>query len=432
MISQFILALSFLVAVHELGHMLPALWFGMRVEKFYIGFPPKLFSFFRNGIEYGLGSIPLGGFVKISGMVDESLDTQNLNKEPESWEFRSKPAWQRLVVMLGGIIVNFVVGIIVFVFLLWIYGKSYVPLQELNKEGIYAYKIAEKIGFKTGDKIININGRELKSADEIVSPDVLLSDNAYYTVLRDGKQIKISIPSDFLDKLIDENGEFIAPAIPLVIDTVLPKSGAATAGLMKGDKVISVEQSQTPYFQDFQSALKNKENKKIELGVIRNQETLKVSVFVNNEGKIGIGPKVDFKKETETFSLGQSIVKGPKEAIDFLVANIKGFGKIFTGQLSPSKAVGGPVKIAQSFPTQWVWKVFWERVAMLSLMLAFMNLLPIPALDGGHVIFLLYELVTNRKPSDKIVEVAQRVGMALLLSLAILVTSKDILELFNK
>lgn len=432
MIGQFILGLSILVALHELGHMLPALWFGMRVEKFYVGFPPKVYSFVKKGIEYGIGAIPLGGFVKISGMVDESLDTENLDKTPQPYEFRSKPAWQRLIVMLGGVTVNFILGILVFTFILWYWGKSYMPVSQLNEKGIYAYPIAEKLGFKTGDKIVSVNGKVIKNVDEMVSADVLLEQNSYYTILRGNDTIQINIPNNFADKLIDAKGEFIVPAITMQVDTVLPQGGAHQAGILKGDIILKSDSIDTPFFQDFQKAVNGKNNTKVKLTVLRNSDTLSVITQVNNEGKIGIGPRINFKSEKQKYSAVEALTKGPSEAINFLVLNLKGFKKIFAGEISPMKAVGGPIKIVQSFPSTWVWEIFWQRVAMISLMLAFMNLLPIPALDGGHVIFLLYEIITRRKPSDKVVEVAQKVGMVLLLTLTVLVTFKDTFDVFQK
>src|SRR5688572_16479248 len=430
MAGQLILGLTILVGVHELGHMLTAKWFGMRVEKFAIGFPPKVVSKQFGETEYMIGAIPLGGFVKISGMVDESLDTAALSKEPEPYEFRAKPAWQRLIVMMGGIIVNVITGILIFTIITYNYGESYLPASEA-RYGIIANDLGQQMGFKTGDKIVKINGQPFQNFDEVYDQDVLLSRGGYYTVERNGQLIDIKVPVDLMDRMADKgDARFVETIFPFEVGQVVAKENAADAGLQPGDKFVSVNGKPTPYFHEFQAALKANAGKQVPMVINRKGEQKTLAVQVDQDGKIGFAPIPLLKMATKEYSFIEAIPAGTKQAFGIVTANIKGFGKIFRGEVSASKSLSGPIGIAKVFGGQFQWLKFWSIVGMLSMVLAFMNFLPIPALDGGHVMFLTYEMVSGRKPSDKFLENAQKVGMVLLLGLMAFAVFNDVFKLF--
>ncbi len=430
MAGQLILGLSILVGLHELGHLLAAKAFGMRVEQYFIGFPPKVFSIKRGETEYGLGAIPLGGFVKITGMVDESLDTDQLKGEPQPWEFRSKPAWQRLIVMLGGIIVNVIVGIIIFVGLTYKNGNSYIATKDV-KYGIVAYDLAQQIGLRTGDKIVKVNGKPFTDFSDIRSSDVFLGQNSYYTVERNGKQEDIYIPNNFLDKLSDKKSaaQFVEPITPFKVGVVASGMPASKAGLKEGDRITAVNGQPIQFYHEFQKVIKANPGKKVALTIQRGNQTLTTTSGVTPEGLIGIGVQSLLPITREDYTFGQSLAIGTERAFQIISDNIKGFGKIFQGQVSASKALSGPIGIAQNlFGGVWIWDRFWTVTGMLSMALAFFNILPIPALDGGHSTILLYEIVSGRKPSDKFLEAAQRVGMVLLLGLMAFAIFNDVFK----
>ena len=431
MLGQLLLALSILVGVHELGHMLSAKYFGMRVEKFSIGFPPKVFGFTKGETEYSLGAIPLGGFVKISGMIDESLDTATLSKPAEPWEFRAKPAWQRLIVMVGGITVNIIVGVLIFIALTYIYGEEYVSADEVNKRGIVARDLGKDIGLKTGDKILKVNGKSYSKFQEVMSPDILLSDNSYYTVERDGKIFDVRIPSDFIGKLSRKKGDFIEPIFPFEVGRVLKGSNAEKAGLKKGDKIVAVDNTPIQYFHELQQSLSDHKEKQIVLKVKRGNEDTLLKAEVDENGKIGFAPLNLLPSQTQYFSFGEAIGEGTTQAFSVITNTIRGFGKIFKREVSASDSLSGPIGIMQEFGGIWIWQKFWLLTGMLSMVLAFMNILPIPALDGGHVLFLSYEMITGRKPSDKFLEISQKVGMVILLSLMVFAFGNDIYKLIR-
>ena len=431
MLGQLFLALSILVGVHELGHMLSAKYFGMRVEKYSIGFPPKVFGFTKGETEYSLGAIPLGGFVKISGMIDESLDTENLSKPAEPWEFRAKPAWQRLIVMLGGITVNIIVGVIIFIAITYFYGEEYISADEVNKRGIVARDLGKEIGLQTGDKILKVNGKDYSRFPEVMSPDILLSSNSYYTVERGSKIFDVYIPSDFVGKLSRKKGDFIEPVFPFSVGRVIAGSNAEKAGLKKGDKIIGVDTTRIDYFHQLQKSLADHKGKAVVLKVKRGEETLLLNAKVDDTGKIGFAPLNLLPSHTQYFSLGAATEEGTKEAFSIITNTIRGFGKIFKREVSPSDSLSGPIGIMQEFGGQWIWQKFWLLTGMLSMVLAFMNILPIPALDGGHVLFLSYEMVTGRKPSDKFLEISQKIGMVILLALMVFAFGNDIYKLIR-
>jgi len=428
MAGQLILGLSILVGLHEWGHMAAAKMFGMRVEKYFIGFPPKIFSIQRGETEYGIGAIPLGGFVKISGMIDESMDTDAMNKDPQPWEFRSKPAWQRLIVMLGGIAVNVVVGVFIFIVIAYNEGEKILPSSEVNKYGIVAGELAQEIGLKTGDKIVKVNGKSFTNFNDVVSSEVFLGSNSSYTVNRNGQEIDIDIPNNFIEKLSDpeEKGNFIRPLEPFKIGELVPASPAEKAGLKTGDKVVSINGTSIQFFNELQSELQKLKGKKTTLVVQRGAEQKSLPIEVAPEGTIGFYPTSLLTFTTVNYTLGQAIAAGTKDAFAVVYNNIKGFGKIFRGEVSASKALSGPIGIARMFGGVWDWGRFWSLTGLLSMVLAFMNALPIPALDGGHAVILSYEIISGRKPSDKFLENAQKVGMVLLLGLMAFAIFNDV------
>ncbi|SFU81733.1 RIP metalloprotease RseP [Pontibacter akesuensis] len=430
MVAQLILGLTILVGLHELGHMLAAKWFGMRVEKYAIGFPPKVFSKKFGETEYMLGLIPLGGFVKISGMVDESMDTEALKEEPKPWEFRAKPAWQRLIVMMGGIIVNVITGIVIYVALTYSYGESYLPASEA-KYGVVPNEIGQDIGFRTGDKVVAVNGEKLQRFNDVYSIDAILGRNSYYTVERNGELIDLKVPVDLADKLADKEERmlFVQPRLPFKVGQVVKGSAADEAGLKVGDTFKTINGKNVMFFNDFQEAMLANAGKKVVMVVERNGKPIKLQAEVGDDGTLGFYQEPLVQLATREYSLGESIPMGTEQAFGVITANLKGFGKIFRGEMSASKSLSGPIGIAQIFGDTFNWYKFWSITAMLSMVLAFMNFLPIPALDGGHVVFLTYEIISGRKPSDNFLENAQKVGMVLLLGLMAFAIFNDVFKI---
>lgn len=432
MAAQLILGLTILVGLHELGHFVPAKLFGMRVDQFSIGFPPKIFGIQWKGTEYSIGSIPLGGFVKIAGMIDESIDTNHLSKEPQPWEFRSKPAYQRLVVMIGGVTVNLLAGIVIFIFLTYSQGERFLPASEV-KYGIVAYPIAEEIGLKTGDKILDVNGKKVEKFREILSMDVLLESGSYFTVSRGSEILKIDIPNNLVDRLTQKKSsvQFIDPIYPYEVSKVMEGSAASKAGLQKGDKIRKVDEDSTIYFHELQAALKKRSEQIVHLTIERNHRTIELEARVSKEGKLGFVPNLLLKDSLERYSLVASAGIGTMRAFEVVVMQFKAFKKIFSGDIDVRNSLSGPIGIAKEFGGTWDWLRFWSLTGLISMILAFMNLLPIPALDGGHVMFLTYEIVTGRRPSDNFLLIAQKVGMFLLLGLTVFSFANDIFKLFE-
>ena len=439
MVGQLILALSILVGVHEGGHMLAAKFFGMKVEQFSIGFPPKIFGFKYGETEYSLGAIPLGGYVKITGMIDESLDTKTMAEEPKPWEFRSKPAWQRLIVMLGGIIVNVITGVIIFVFLTYSLGESYYSIDKVNEHGIVAGPLGKELGFETGDKVIAINGESFDRFSEVRDPNHLLESNSYYTVERNGQKIDIPVPSNFIENFSQKNvdNQFIEPISEFMVGPLSEGKGAEKGGLKPGDRIESIDGEKVDYYHEFKEDIAKHAGQVVSLKVKRpldkemtkfSEENLKVQV--GKDTLIGFEAIMLLEPTKMQYSFMESIPKGTERAFSVVWVNVKAFGKMFQGELSPTKSLRGPLGIMKTFGVTWDWVRFWTLTGLISMVLAFMNLLPIPALDGGHVVFLMYEIISGRKPSDKFLENAQKVGMVLLLGLMVFVFFNDIVQEF--
>lgn len=438
MLVQLLLSLSFLVAVHEFGHLIAAKYFGMRVEQFSIGFPPKIWSFKKGETEYAISAIPLGGYVKISGMIDESLDAEAMKQPPQPWEFRSKPAWQRLIVMLGGIFVNVVVGILIFIGITYAFGDTYLLKDAVNNNGGFQVgPVGEAIGLRTGDKIVRINGKDYDYLEDLIRPEMLLGTDPYYTVERDGKLIDIRIPEDFIQKFSKKEtaGNFIYYRFPAVIASIQKNSLAERMGLEEGDKILALNGTPITYYDEFTKMLKSNEYDSIQLKVQRAGQVLTFEESFKDQKLLGVigdaSPEYYETAERKiTYGFIESIPLGTERAFTTLGVQIKAFGKIISGALSPKESLSGPIGIMQAFGVEWDWERFWSLTGVLSLVLAFMNLLPIPALDGGHVMFLSYEIISRRKPSDKFLETAQKVGMVFLLGLMVFIFANDIIKLF--
>ncbi|WP_293945011.1 MULTISPECIES: RIP metalloprotease RseP [unclassified Sphingobacterium] len=436
MVGQVILGLSILIVLHELGHFLAARAFGIKVEKFYLFFDAwgvKLFKFNYKGCEYGIGWLPLGGYVKIAGMIDESMDTEQLKGEPQPWEFRSKPAWQRLIVMLGGIIVNIIVGILVFWMLTFKMGNTDIRMDQLVN-GIVPGSIGESIGLKAGDKVIAIDGHRVENYSELISSKVIMGGVAL-TIERDGATKEIKVPADLLNTLSDKKGEkFIEPRVKTTsVAQVAPGSVANKMGFAKGDSIVAVNDIQVPFFDQFRGLIKANVNKAVVIKVNRAGAEVPLQGTVPADAMLGIGINHDYsiKSFTTHYTLMEAFPIGAKKAFTVITDNAKGFGKIFKGEVRADKALSGPIGIATLFGTEVDWIRFWSLVGMLSMALAFMNLLPIPALDGGHVLFLLIEMIQGKPLSEKFLEKAQMVGFFILLGLMVFIFGNDIFKLFK-
>ena len=430
------LSLSILVVLHEGGHFLPARLFGTRVEKFYLFFDPG-FSLIKKQIgetEYGIGWLPLGGYVKISGMVDESFDSEQLAGEPQPWEFRSKPAWQRLIIMLGGVTVNFILGFFIYSMVLWSYGDEFLPAENVAY-GIAVDSIGTEIGLQNGDKILTIGETPFTKFNAGVLIRGIVLDNAEkMTVLRNNEETEITIDNRWVKELtsFENKGAVIfRPRLPFVVAAVSEGAPAETAGFIQRDSITSVDGVATPFFTDFVEALKGREKEEINVGFYRDGAYKEVSLTTDENGMIGVArANYDHFFETDriNYTLAQSIPAGVKKGVNFLDTQFKAFGKMFTGEIRAKDSLGGFASIGSMFGSEWIWERFWLLTAALSLILAFMNLLPIPALDGGHVMFLLYEVVSGRKPSDKFLERATIVGFVLVIGLVLYVNGLDFMR----
>lgn len=430
MAAQLILGLSILVLLHEFGHFIMARAFGIKVEKFYLFFDAwgfKLFKFTYKGTEYGMGWLPLGGYVKIAGMIDESVDKEQMKLPQQPWEFRSKPAWQRLFVMLGGVTVNLILGVILFAMVILVYEKDYVPNSAI--ESISPYELGEKAGFKEGDKILEINGKEVVRFKDAISIEIIFG--ADITIDRAGQKQVIHVDDSFYDEFKkSKQKNLYEPSLgQIIIDSIVPNSPANNAGITKGDKILSLNEVEVLSFPQFTKELEPLKNSEIILTLVRKQDTLVKNIQIDSTG-VGFFRLIP-ELPTEKYSLTQGVYYGWTDAMGMLKLNIKGVGKIFQGKEKATDSLQGPIGIAKIYGGVWDWHKFWFITGLLSLVLAFMNILPIPALDGGHVVFLIFEVVTGKKLSDKFMENVQYVGMLILMALMVFVIGNDIFRLFQ-
>ncbi|HPQ09552.1 MAG TPA: RIP metalloprotease RseP [Bacteroidia bacterium] len=428
---QLLLSLSILVAIHEFGHFIFAKLFKVRVEKFYLFFDFLFpfanlanFSLFKKKVgetEYGIGWFPLGGYVQITGMVDEQMDKSVLQTEPQPWEFRSKPAWQRLLIMLGGILMNVILGVVIYWMILLVWGKEYIPANEL-KYGIQCDSVALSMGLKNGDQIISIDNKPVESIEKIALK-IVINQAKSIQVKRNGQIINIPITEQNLSDILAnvKNSMFVMPRTPVEVDSIIPHSYADDAGLRKGDIIIQVDTIPVFFFDEYQSAvLKYKGKEKVPFKILRNNDTIVVHANVSLQGTLGFVRNVEkyLPIKKETYSLSQAIKQGTKNAWENIVMQVKQFSVLFKVK-NAHKQVGGFYSMYKAMPEKWDWRAFWSFTAFLSLVLAFMNFLPIPMLDGGYILFTLFEMITGIKVPDKVIYYANQVGLFILLALMI-------------
>lgn len=433
-ISQFVLSLSILIVLHELGHFIPARLFKIRVEKFYLFFDPwfSLFKIKRGETEYGIGWLPLGGYVKISGMIDESMDKEQMAKPPQPWEFRSKPAWQRLIVMIGGVTVNVLLGILIFWMVLFAYGEESLPPQNL-KYGIAVDSLGYRMGLRDGDMIVSVNKKPINSIHKF-NYEVLVNDGRTIEVQRDGKLVSIPVTDDHISEMIRTKVPLVEPRIPFDVDSVAEGMPAQVAGIQKGDRFLAVNSIPLTYFKEVSRELKKNKNKEVDVTLLRGMDTVHVKPRIPETGILGVWHKpLDqyLTFETKNYSFFASLPAGINKAVETIEGQIQQFRILFTIK-GAHKEIGGFGTMVKIFNPTWNWQSFWLLTALLSIVLAVMNILPIPALDGGHVMFLLYEVITRRKPSEKFLEYAQYVGMFILLSLFLYANGNDVVRWFNE
>jgi len=435
-ILQLLLSLSILVIVHEFGHFLFARIFKTRVEKFYLFFdwPFAIFKRKWGETEYGIGMIPLGGYVKISGMIDESMDKEQMKQPPQPHEFRSKPSWQRLMIMLGGVFFNFIFALLIYVAVLSLWGETYLAARDV-KYGILTDSTGYAMGLRNGDKIIAVDGEEVENFYAII-PDILLNERKVINVERDGEMIDIPVTREYIPLLL-KNPDVIDARIPFgpfVIASVMEESPAMNAGLAPGDEIVAIDSISFQWYDDFQRYLVSHRGQSVNLTVKREEELVDLTVTTTEAGILGVFKDVSnvFVMSTKHYSFFEAIPAGIAKGWNTTGDYLKQFRLIFSKETKAYESLGGFITIGSIFPGKWNWQSFWNLTAFLSLILAIMNILPIPALDGGHVMFLIYEVVTGRKPSDKFLEYAQITGMIILLALLIFANGNDILKLIRK
>jgi len=440
-ISQFLLSLSLLIVLHELGHFVPAKLFKTKVEKFYLFFDVK-YSLFKKKIgetEYGIGWLPLGGYVKIAGMIDESMDKEQMAQPPKPWEFRSKPAWQRLIIMLGGVTVNFILAYIIYVFVSFVYGDTDIKIDSLKGGYLIENTVLLDAGFETGDKVLAINDQRIEKDSEI--GQYIISAEKM-TVDRSGKEIVIDLPENFLGQLSDEGSKNLFKyRYPFIIESVPDSSANKSVDLKEGDLFLSINGKQMEYFDLYEDELQNYKSQKISVDLLRENQTITRELQVDKDGKLDIYRLIDAKRFTELnyyeiidreYSFGESFVAGGTKFKSTIVNYFAQLKAIFNPKTGAIKGLGGFKAIYDVFPDYWSWQTFWGITAFLSIMLAVLNLLPIPALDGGHVVFLLFEIISGRKPSEKFLERAQIVGFFILIALVLFANGNDIFKAFFK
>lgn len=433
---QLILSLSILVTIHELGHFLTARWFKCRVEKFYLFFDPW-FSIWKKKIGetvYGIGWVPFGGYVKISGMVDESMDKEQMKLPPKPYEFRAKPAWQRLIIMVAGVTMNILLALFLFIMLTYKWGDDYLPPQNL-KYGLYADSLGRKVGLQNGDNIVAVDNVPVKNTLTIPA-DIITTEAKTLQVQRNGQTINLSIPDGLINDLNHTKlTKFIDVQYPIIVDTVMRSDTHFTKdSLIKGDKIIGLNNIPVEYYQQFDSLKKLNANKLVAINVLRGNDTVVVNAKLNEQSQVGfwqVFPDKLFGTTHKSYTFSESIPVGINKCWSTLGKYITGLQQIVSGKVKASESVGSVISIGNAFSAVWDWQHFWTLTAIFSIVLAFMNILPIPALDGGHALFCIYEIITGRKPTDKFMEYAQMVGMILLLGLMAYALGLDIFRLFK-
>jgi len=433
-ILQFLFAISILVVLHEFGHFIFAKIFKTRVEKFYLFFDPwfSLFKFKKGDTEYGIGWLPLGGYVKISGMIDESMDKEQMKLPPQPYEFRSKPTWQRLLIMLGGVSVNFILALVIYSAILYTWGEQYLPTKNVT-HGVMVDSIAYNMGLRNGDKILSIDNEEVKDFYQIV-PSIVLNEGKTLQIERNGEKREIPVPEEIIPQLLKSKG-FINVRVPFYAASFTEDSQGKKVGILKGDQLIGINHKPAIFFDEFKDSLAKYKNQEIVITLVREKDTLDITTLVPESGLVGVYPDGTltnyFELESIEYTFLASIPAGINKGMETFVSYLKQLKLIFSPKTEAYKSLGGFITIGNIFPGEWIWQAFWNLTAFLSIILAIMNVLPIPALDGGHVMFLLYEMITGRKPSDKFLEYAQITGMVILLALLLFANGNDIVRLFN-
>lgn len=436
------MSLSILVLFHEFGHFIFAKLFKTRVEKFYMFFNPwfSLFKFKKGETEYGIGWLPLGGYVKIAGMIDESMDTAQMRQPAQPWEFRAKPAWQRLLIMLGGVLVNVLLAFVIYIGILYTWGEKYLPMRNVEY-GVVCDTIFKNMGMQDGDRIVSLDRKEVVRFDDVI-PEMLLNHPKTLQIVRDGKEISLDIPETFVTQLLEMSSKsfklnpLLTPRYPvngIEIGKFGDYSVAYDAGLREGDKILSVNGTVFRFYDEFTGVLEQNKGKRVETQVLRGTDTLTYAFLLEGDGKFGIYPLLQdpFEYATCEYTFMEAVPAGVKLGVDQLGAYVKQLKLLFSQGDTAYKSVGGMASIANIFPGYWNWQSFWGLTALISIMLAVVNILPIPALDGGHVLFLLYEVITRRKPGEKFMEYAQVAGMIFIFGLFILANVNDIIKFFG-
>ncbi len=437
-ILQFIVSLSILVIIHELGHFVFAKIFKTRVEKFYLFFDPwfSLFKYRRGETEYGIGWLPLGGYVKISGMVDESMDIEQMKQPPQPWEFRSKKSWQRLLIMTGGVLFNFIFALLIYVIVLYSWGETYLPTKSV-KYGIVTDSTGYRLGLKNGDKILSVDNQYIENFSQIIS-DILLNDRKTIQIERDGQVLNIDVTKEYVQRVLKGEGmiEPRTPFGPFVVASFAKESPAKDAGIMVDDELIGLDNNKFEWYDEFQGYLAAHKGRPVMMNMLRNGQPVEITVTPTTAGFLGIvrNWSVDriFELKTVRYGFLESIPAGIRKGFNTIGDYLKQFRLIFSKETKAYESLGGFITIGSIFPGIWDWQSFWTLTAFLSIILAVMNILPIPALDGGHVMFLLFEVVSGRKPSDKFLEYAQIAGMAILFALLIYANGNDVVKLLRK
>ena len=434
-VLQFFMSLSLLVAIHEFGHFIMARVFKIRVEKFYIFFDPwfSLFKWKRGDTEYGVGWLPLGGYVKIAGMIDESMDLEQMQAPVQPYEFRAKPAWQRFMVMIAGVVMNILLAMMIYTGIRYAYGESYMANEDV-KWGYVFNESAERMGFRDGDKFVSVDGEAIDDVNEVRSKLLLTKEDRHVVVDRAGEQVAFTIPFEQMLEMRRnrEYEDLYALRLPFFIDS-LASASAIDAGLQVGDQVVALNGEETIGVQEITDKLQQHKSDTVTLTVLRSGVANELVVPINEEGKMGVMFKGDvFQPRTRTFTFFEAIPAGVSLALETVADYWQQLKLIFQPKTKMYEELGGFIAIGNIFPSEWNWLQFWTMTAFLSVILAVMNILPIPGLDGGHALFTLWEMITGRKPSDKFLEIMQYIGFAILFALLIYANGNDIYRLFTK